>query len=560
MSARRTRRLRTTRAGRQLFGPAGTPEVAIVGAGFGGIAAGVKLKRAGIHTFTIFEKSDGPGGTWWDNRYPGCEVDVWSHLYSFSFKSYDWTRTHARQEELQRYLEEVVDEFDLRRHIRFATTVEDAVWDEPTHRYTIRLASGESLEADVLVSALGLLNYPRYPDWPGLDDFEGPKFHTFRWEHHHDLTGKRVAVVGTGSTATQVVPELAPVVGRLYLFQREPGWVIPKGERDFTPEERARFGSPLERRRARWRMAVMLERNQLRGAIHRPGTKVNRAREQMCRDFIDRVFADRPDLKEAVTPTYPYPGKRPILNSTFYPALKLANVELVAKAVASVTRHGVVTADGDEYPVDVLVMATGFQPANYLASLEVTGRRGRTIHEYWDGEPQAFLGITVPEFPNFYMLYGPNTNGGEIVSCLERQAEYMRRAVKRMARQGVTAIEVRPLFYKVYNWWLQRKMAGTAWTVSNNYYKSASGRIVTQWPFGFVFYGLLTKTLGRVSESTRVSPLRRHGAPASGGDGHSALAPPSPVASSGNGGRPPVADAAVADAAVAAADPAGWPD
>lgn len=508
---RRVKYLRTNQTARRLFGPAGTPEVVIVGAGFGGIGAGVKLKRAGIHSFTIFEKSEGPGGTWWDNRYPGCEVDVWSHLYSFSFKSHDWTRTHARQEELQRYLEEVVDEFDLRRHIRFGTTVEDATWDEDTHRYTVRLQGGEVLETDVLVSALGLLNYPRYPDWPGLDDFEGPKFHTFRWEHQHDLSGKRVAVVGTGSTATQVVPELAPVVGHLLLFQREPGWVIPKGERDFTPEERARFRSRLQRRRARWRMALMLERNQLRGAIHRPGTKINRSREQMCRDFIDRVFADRPDLREAVTPKYPYPGKRPILNSTFYPALKLPNVELVPKAVASVTPHGVVTADGQEYPVDVLVMATGFQPANYLASLEVTGRRGRTIHQYWAGEPQAFLGITVPEFPNFYMLYGPNTNGGEIVSCLERQAEYVRRAVKRMVREGVTAIEVRPALYRAYNWWLQRKMADTAWPVSNNYYKSASGRIVTQWPFGFIFYGFLTKTLGRVSETTRVSARRRNG-------------------------------------------------
>jgi cation diffusion facilitator CzcD-associated flavoprotein CzcO len=515
----RTRHLRTTRTAHRLFGPAGTPEVVIVGAGFGGIAAGVKLVRAGIDTFTIFEKSEGPGGTWWDNRYPGCEVDVWSHLYSYSFKSHDWTRTHARQEELQRYLEEVVDEFDLRRHIRFGTTVEEATWDEHTHRYTIRLLGGETLQADVLVSALGLLNYPRYPDWPGLEDFEGPKFHTFRWEHQHDLTGKRVAVVGTGSTATQVVPELAPIVGHLYLFQREPGWVIPKGERDFTPEERARFRSKLQRRRERLRMAILLERNQLRGAIHRPGTKVNRSREQMCRDFIDRVFADRPDLRQAVTPTYPYPGKRPILNSTFYPALKLPNVELVPKAVTSVTRQGVVDADGREHPVDVLIMATGFEPANYLASLEVTGRGGRTIHELWAGEPQAFLGITVPEFPNFYMLYGPNTNGGEIVSNLERQAEYVRRAVKRMVREGVTAVEVRPFFSTVYNWWLQRKMAGTAWLVSNNYYKSSSGRIVTQWPFGFVFYGVLTKILGRVSETTRVSPRRRAGwtAPATTG-------------------------------------------
>lgn len=485
----------------------GTPEVVIVGGGFGGIATGVKLKRAGIDTFTIFEKSEGPGGTWWDNRYPGAEVDVWSHLYSYSFMSYDWSRSHARQDEIQRYLEEVVDRFGLRPHFRFGTTVDEAIWDDTSDMYTVRLRGGEELRAQVVVSALGLLNYPRYPDWPGLERFEGPKFHTSRWEHHHDLTGKRVAVVGTGSTATQVVPEIAPVVEHLYLFQREPGWVVPKGERDFTAEERQRLRSPLKHRLERMRLALMLERGQIGGAIHRPGTKVNTLREQQCRAFIDAVFADRPDLRAAVTPDYPYPGKRPILNSTFYGALKRDNVELVPRAVASVTPTGVVDAEGKEHPVDVLVMATGFQPANYLASLEVTGRDGRTIHEVWDGEPRAFLGMTVPGFPNFFMLYGPNTNGGEIISCLERQAEHVAGVVRRMARHRVTAVEVRTSFYERYNRWLQKKMEGTAWTVSNNYYKSASGRIVTQWPFGALFYGVLTKVLARPSEAVTRRPL-----------------------------------------------------
>lgn len=485
------------------MGRGSAPHVAVVGGGFGGIATGVKLRRRGIDTFTIFEKSAGPGGTWWDNRYPGAEVDVASHVYSYSFKGYDWSRTHARQEEIQRYLEEVVDEFGLRPHFRFSTAVEGCVWDEPTRSYTVTLRGGETLRADIVVSALGLLNYPRYPDWPGLDEFGGPKFHTFRWEHHHDLSGKTVAVVGTGSTASQVVPEIAPVVGHLYLFQREPGWVIPKGERDFTPQERARYRRRWARRRERLRLALQLERNQLGGAIHRPGTKVNALRERQCREFIDRVFADRPDLKAAVTPAYPYPGKRPILATTFYPALRRDNVELVPRAVASVTRSGVVDAEGKEYPVDVIVMATGFQPANYLASLEVTGRDGRTVHEVWHGEPQAFLGMTVPGFPNFFMLYGPNTNGGEIISCLERQAEHVASVARRLARGRVRAVEVRPSFFRAYNRWLEKKMEGTAWTVSNNYYKSPSGRIVTQWPFGAFFYGLLTKVLVRPSETAR---------------------------------------------------------
>jgi cation diffusion facilitator CzcD-associated flavoprotein CzcO len=486
------------------FGPAGTPEIAIVGAGFAGIATAVKLKKAGIHTFTVFEKSDGPGGTWWDNRYPGAEVDVASHLYSFSFKSHDWTRTHARQAELQAYLEEVLDDFGLRSHFRFGTTVVDAVWDEHTHRYTVTLEGGERVEAHMVVSALGLLNYPKYPEWPGLDDFAGPKFHTFRWEHEHDLTGKRVALVGTGSTATQIVPEIAPVVGQLYLFQREPGWVVPKGDRDFDPEERAKYRSKLQRRITRLKAAYQLEKNQIGGAIHRPGTKINALREQQCRSFVARVFADRPDLAEALTPHYPYPGKRPIINSTFYPALLRENVTLVPRAVRSVTEKGVIDQDGNEYVVDVLVMATGFQPANYLSSLEVVGVGGRTIHEAWAGEPQALLGMTVPGFPNFFILYGPNTNGGEIVSCLERQAEHVVQAARRLIRTGATAVEVRPTYFQAYNRWIDRKMRGTAWVVSNNYYKAPSGRIVTQWPFGPLFYGLLAKTLAPLSERTRV--------------------------------------------------------
>jgi cation diffusion facilitator CzcD-associated flavoprotein CzcO len=492
------------RAARSHFGPAGTPEVAIVGAGFAGIATAVKLKKAGIHTFTVFEKSDGPGGTWWDNRYPGAEVDVASHLYSFSFKSHDWTRTHARQAELQAYLEEVLDDYGLRSHFRFGTTVVDAVWDERRHSYAVILEDGEQLRAHMVVSALGLLNYPKYPDWPGLDDFGGPKFHTFRWEHEHDLTGKRVALVGTGSTATQIVPEIAPLVDQLYLFQREPGWVVPKGDRDFTPEERTKYQSTLQRRITRLKAAYQLEKNQIGGAIHRPGTKINALREHQCRSFVDRVFADRPDLAEAVTPRYPYPGKRPIINSTFYPALLRDNVKLVPKAVQSVTEKGVVDQDGEEYVVDILVMATGFQPASYLSSLEVVGIGGRTIHEAWAGEPRALLGMTVPGFPNFFILYGPNTNGGEIVSCLERQAEHVVQAAKRLIRTGATVVEVRPKCYEAYNRWIDRKMRGTAWEVSNNYYKAPSGRIVTQWPFGPLFYGLLTKTLAPLSERTRV--------------------------------------------------------
>jgi cation diffusion facilitator CzcD-associated flavoprotein CzcO len=483
--------------------PRATPSVTIIGAGFGGIAAAVKLSKAGIRTFTIFEQSPGIGGTWWDNTYPGAEVDVGSHLYSYSFRGSDWTRTHAKQGELQQYLESVVDHFELRPHIRLESVVVSAVWDENSHTYAVTLANGETSESQAVVSAVGLLNVPRYPDWPGLEEFRGPKFHTFRWEHQHDLAGKRIAIVGTGSTASQVLPALAPIAGHVTLFQREPGWVIPKGDRDFTSAERAGFSGRLAYRRERLRLLWQIERGQIRGSIHRPGTKVNALRERQCRGYIDHVFKDRPDLRQMVTPTYPYPGKRPVLTGAFYPALLRDNVELVPHAVASVTAGGIVDDCGVEHPADVLVMATGFQPTNYLATLNIVGRHGVSLKEFWHGEPTAFLGLTVPGFPNFYMLYGPNTNGGEIVSHLERQAEFMVRALRRMVASAVTAIEVRRRPYELFNRWLQHSMTKTAWVVSNNYYKVPSGRVVTQWPYGTFLYGALTKLLGRVSESTR---------------------------------------------------------
>jgi cation diffusion facilitator CzcD-associated flavoprotein CzcO len=486
-----------------LFGPAGTPRVVVVGAGFGGIATGVKLKQAGIETFTIYESSLGIGGTWWDNTYPGAEVDVGSHLYSFSFKPYDWSRTHAQQPELQKYLEEAVDEFGLRAHLRLGMTVESATWDDDRHVWTVRLGDGTVDECHVVVSAVGFLNVPRYPTWPGLDDFAGPKFHTARWEHEHDLTGKVVAVVGTGSSATQVVPAIQPIVNRCYVFQREPGWVMPKGEHDLTDEDRAVFAHPWRRRRERWRQRYLLERSLWRGHLYRPGTKINEARRQFCLDYIDRKFADRPDLRAAVTPTYPYPGKRPVLASTFYSALKKDNVELVPRAVAAVTPTGLIDADGRERAVDVIVMATGFQPANYLARVRVVGRGGQTLQDYWAGEPHAYLGITVPGFPNFFMCYGPGTNGGEIVIMLESQAEYAVRAVKRMIRERVTAVDVKPAFEARWNRWLQSRMNGTSWTMSMNYFTAPSGKVVTQWPYGNTQYRLLTKALGRVSETTR---------------------------------------------------------
>jgi cation diffusion facilitator CzcD-associated flavoprotein CzcO len=474
-----------------------------VGAGFGGIGLGVLLKKAHIDTFTIFDKADRVGGTWWHNQYPGAEVDTVSYAYSFPFASQAWSRTHARQPELHAYLEGTVDRFDIRPHLQLGTAVQSAVWMEDTHKYRITLSTGEIASCDVLVGATGFLNIPKYPSWPGLDVFRGPIFHTARWEHEHDLRGKTVAVVGTGSTATQVVPELANIVEKLYVFQREPGWIVPKGDRDYTPEEQARLANPMRYRLERLKWFWNLEKRTWRGAPWRPGTDDNELGRQAALAFIEKEFADRPDLKKAVTPDYPFWGKRLIFNSKFYSALNRENVELVQCPVVALTGNGVVDAAGIERQVDVLVMATGFLTTEYLATIEVRGVGGPSLQEEWGDDPRAFLGMTVPNFPNFYMLYGPGTNGGEIVSMLMRQAEYIVRAVKRMRQQRVTALEVKPTWAQLYDAWLQSQVNATSWAAADNYYKSAGGKIVTQWPFSPGVYRLLIRAFGYRSLAAR---------------------------------------------------------
>jgi cation diffusion facilitator CzcD-associated flavoprotein CzcO len=486
-----------------LFGRSGTPTIAIVGAGFGGIGLGVLLKKARIDTFTIYEKADGVGGAWWHNRYPGAEVDTISYVYSYPFKSRAWTRTHAKQPELRAYLEDTVAQFGLRPHLRLGTAVESAEWDETSCQYALVLSTGETAQCHVLVGATGFLNIPKYPSWPGLEDFAGPMFHTSRWEQQHDLAGKTVAVVGTGSTATQVIPELVDLVGKLYVFQREPGWIIPKGERDHTPKEQARLANPRRYRLARLKWFWNIEKRTWRGGPWRPGSKENEAGRHAALAFIQREFADRPDLVRAVTPAYPFWGKRLVFSSKFYAALKHPNVQLVPTPVRSLTQTGVVDAEGVERSVDVLILATGFATTDYVGTVNVSGADGRTLKEQWGGEPRAFLGITVPNFPNFYIMYGPGTNGGEIVSILLRQAEHIVRTVKRMAREGVPALEVRPAWVAVYDAWLQSQMTWTSWAVSDNYYKASTGKIVTQWPFSPGIYGLLVRVLGRPSQTGR---------------------------------------------------------
>ncbi len=487
-----------------------SPEIAIIGAGLGGIAAAVNLKRAGISSFTIFEQSAGPGGTWWDNTYPGAECDIEIVFYAYSFMPWDWPRTHASQPEIQRYIEAVIDRYELRPHLRFNTRISDAVWDDRQHRYTLTKADGSQAQFGVVISALGLLNVPRLPDWPRLAHFKGPKFHTARWEHEHDLRGKTVAVVGIGSSAAQVVPAIAPIAGHVTMFAREPAYVMPKNERDLSAEERARLTRPLGRRLARARMFFKVERGM---SVRNPRSDRQRDTRAAFGRYRDKVFAGRPDLIAAMTPDYPFACKRPVGSSDLFPALTRDNVTLVQRSVVAVSERGVIDHEGVEHPADVLVMATGFQPWNFLASLNVKGRAGRSLRAVWGDEPEAWLGMQVAGFPNFFMLYGPNTNFMCVTFMLERQAEYIARAVKRLMRTGNTAIEVRRGVMDLYNRWVDRALSGkTLEGNCHNYYHTATGKNVVTWPWRGTVYVLATRLCGWACTLRRVSdePTRRH--------------------------------------------------
>ena len=477
--------------------------VAVIGAGIGGLGTGVALRRSGFNDFTIFEKAPSIGGTWWYNKYPGAEVDSPSFIYTYSFLHYDWSRTHARQGEILRYLERVVDKFGLDDHIRCGTAVISARWSEADHKYTVTTEDGEQQVFDIVVSATGFLSEPKVPDWPGWDEFQGPKFHSARWEAHHELSDKRVALVGVGATAAQIAPELAKTVSHLHIFQREPGWVIPKGSRDFTADERVRYRLSRHFLRARLREFINFERRQHGASVFREGGGRNIALEKLARDYLDEVFADRPELKDALTPGYAYGGKRTVYNDFYYPCLLRDNVELVPRAVTAFTADAVRDEAAEEHKVDAVVAATGFRTTNYLANLKVFGRDGREIHDVWAGEPEAFLGMMMTGFPNFFMLYGPNTNGGTMVYQLERQADYVVACLRHLRRRHAASVEVRPWALRRYNAWIQHRLEGTIWQTASNYFKSDSGKIVTQWPEGALFYGALSRTLRYFPWQTR---------------------------------------------------------
>jgi cation diffusion facilitator CzcD-associated flavoprotein CzcO len=460
----------------------GHHRVVIVGAGFGGLALALRLRREGVEDVVVLEKEDDLGGTWLVNTYPGCQCDVPSLLYSLSdAPNSDWSRTFAPQPEIEEYLRTVADRFDLRRQIRFGTELLGADWDEAGHQWAVETSAGP-LTTDVLILAAGFLSEPALPAIEGLDRFEGTLFHSARWRHDDDLTGRRVAVVGTGASAIQFVPAIQPRVGHLTVFQRTPPWVMPRPDRPFRPWEQwlfahSRLATRLARARIYWSrelLALMFTRY--------PGLSRFAARGAL--KHLEEQVADE-DLRARLTPDYALGCKRVLLSNDYLPALGRSNTELVTEPIARVLPHAVVTADGTEYPVDAIILGTGFEATEPPIARRVRAADGRTIREHWGGSMRAYLGTTLADFPNLFMIIGPNTGLGHssMIFIIESQANYVVDALKTMTARNLASVVVDPGTVDRFDEEIQEKLGRTVWaTGCSSWYLDASGRNTTLWP------------------------------------------------------------------------------
>ena len=453
--------------------------IAIVGAGPGGLCMGIKLAEAGFDDFVILERADGVGGTWRRNTYPGCAVDIPSALYSFSFDiKVDWSRPYATQPELLAYTEELAEKYGLLSHCRFGCEVTGARWDQADAAWTVELSSGETLVADAVVSALGMFGDLAVPDIDGLLSFSGASWHSARWNWNHDLTGERVAVIGSAASAVQFVPEIVKQAGQVHLFQRTANWVLPKPDTPYTAEEIESFRKdPSLIMQMREEVYARVD-----GGLTFSDPEAVAAAEAFGRAAIDVV--EDPVVRAKLLPDHPFGCKRPLISNDFYAAFNRPNLELVTDPIERITPNAVVNGDGMSREVDTLILATGFATTKYVSAIDVVGRDGRHIEDAWKDGAQAYLGVTTTGFPNLFMLYGPNTNNGSILTMIEAQVDHVVEHVVRMKEEGIAWVDVRPEVMDRYNEEIQQLIAGvTVWQAGcSGYYRSPSGRVVTQWP------------------------------------------------------------------------------
>lgn len=468
--------------------------VLIIGSGFSGLCLAIQLARAGFGDVTLLEKSDRVGGTWRDNTYPGAACDSPSFAYCFSFEQKtDWSRKWAPQAEILGYLQHCARKYDLLRRIRFHTEVESARFDTDAGVWRVRTSAGEELEAEVLVSGVGQLNRPAVPDLPGLGEFRRPWFHSARWRHEVELAGRDVAVVGNAASAIQFVPEIAPGVRTLTIFQRSANWMIPKNDRLYSEREKRWFGRfPWLARLYRGWIWLSFES---RWPLFRGNAFLARRVSELALRSMREQVRD-PALQAALVPDYPIGAKRILISDDYYATLGRPNVRVVTQPIARVERDAVVTSDGTSHPADVLVLATGFESTSFLEPMKIEGRLGRSLHELWRDGAEAYLGLTVSGFPNFFMMYGPNTNLGHnsIVFMIECQTRYIVDALTRMAQRGIAWIDLRRDVLDAYNRRLQQELADTVWVrTDHSWYKNAAGRITNNWSGSTIRYAWRTR-------------------------------------------------------------------
>ncbi|NJC72554.1 NAD(P)/FAD-dependent oxidoreductase [Planosporangium thailandense] len=482
--------------------------VAVVGAGFGGIGAAVRLKQHGYDDVVVFDRGDDVGGTWRDNTYPGCACDVPSHMYSFSFApNPDWSRSFSGQPEIWQYLRGCVVRYGVAANLRLRHEVLRVAWDDASGRWLIDTSQGP-YSADFLVAAGGPLAEPSLPDLPGLSTFTGEMFHSARWNHGHDLTGRRVAVIGTGASAIQFVPEIAPKVAHLDLFQRTPPWVLPRGDRAITELEKRVFRVFPP---AQWtvRAGIYWARETVMGTgfLH---PAVMRVAQRVARAHLHRQVADA-GLRAKLTPRYTLGCKRVLLSNDYYPALTRDNVEVVTDRISEVRPNGIVTADGVLHEVDTIIFGTGFHATDPPMATYTSGRDGRTLDEVWQGSMRAYQGTSVVGFPNLFMLLGPNTALGHtsVVFMIECQITYLLSMLRYMDRTRTDALEPTPYAQEAFVADVDRRMKGTVWTAGgcNSWYLDRTGRNSTLWP-GYTWpYWMRTRRFD--PGAYRVVPTRR---------------------------------------------------
>lgn len=463
------------------------PTIAIIGAGLSGLCMGIKLKEAGFEDFKIYEKADRVGGTWRDNTYPGVACDVPSHLYSFSFAPKpDWSMVFSPGSEIQTYVEDIAGRYALEPHLKYGKTLTRASWQKG--QWHLIFADGGQAEADFLINGMGGLHIPRFPDLQGLNVFKGTSFHTAEWRHDHDLSGKKVAVVGTAASAIQLIPEIVDKVASLDVYQRTPNYIMPRPFMHYPDRWRKRF------ERLPWLEKLHRLQIYLTFEVRFPLFRLSKFWQRHSRRMFEKhLMAQVPDpsLRAKLTPDYPVGCKRILASDSYFPALQRGHVNLITDGIERVSANGIITKDGTERAVDTIIYATGFNPWDQMQGLSIKGKNGLDMQDYLANGIRAHRTVAMPGFPNFFMLLGPNSGLGHnsVILMIEAQVGYILKAIRRTLKKGAGTIEVKPAAADTYDEKLQHDLEGTVWAGHcKSWYQGDDGRIYTLWPWSTLRY------------------------------------------------------------------------